>query len=297
MRLGNIRQKETEINKIGNKRIQIVERNGDKLQELLTSSNPWGEEPCNRGDCLSCPNNTSEKGQCRETNIVYKNTCKLCKTAGENSIYIGETARSLYERGTEHVRDSLGGKEKRHIREHILLKHPEKIGDIGDTKVVAQLFEIKILKRHKTSLSRQLSETVMIKTASGTILNDKTEYNRCQIPILNVTKQQQPKIAQAEEERQETERQKIREKQLKVETEMRKKKDRDRTQKVETPKLKQNERPTKRAKRTFQSRDIRYYGVKHEVAQDSQVEKDSKLKNMSEVTHEVAQDSQMEKDS
>ena len=108
---------------------------------------------------------------------MYSNTCKLCKSMGETVVYIGETARSLHERSKEHVRDSYGGADRSHIREHISLRHPERLDKLTNTKNVADMFEIKVLQRHRTSLSRQLAETVTIRQTGGTVLNDQTEYN------------------------------------------------------------------------------------------------------------------------
>ena len=50
-------------------------------------------------------------------------------------------------------------------------------------------FTIRIIKSHRTAITRQISETVRIKckTLEGaTLLNSKTEYNRCMLPELTV---------------------------------------------------------------------------------------------------------------
>ena len=126
-----LRQKETEINQIGTKRIKIVERNGDQIQAMLTKSNPWGEPKCDRRDCISCLTSERDRGgECRDSNIVYKSTCKICKETGDKTSYVGETHRSLFERTREHAQDSMTAKEKSHIREHRTGETPRQ--DRGD---------------------------------------------------------------------------------------------------------------------------------------------------------------------
>ena len=49
-------------------------------------------------------------------------------------------------------------------------------------------FSMKILKRHKSAFVRQISEAVLIEMhcEKDTILNSKSEYNRCQLPRLSI---------------------------------------------------------------------------------------------------------------
>ena len=114
--------------------------------------------------------------------MTYENTCNICKKEGKETIYVGETYRSLAERHSEHVSDWIDNKEESHMNKHALEAH----SGITD-------FSIKIVKSHKTAISRQISETVRIKckTLEGaTLLNSKTEYNRCLLPELTVERGQ-----------------------------------------------------------------------------------------------------------
>ena len=67
-------------------------------------------------------------------NIVYESECARCNPPGTRkakdreglddsrevaSLYVGETARSISERATEHWRDAEAGKEESHIMEHV----------------------------------------------------------------------------------------------------------------------------------------------------------------------------------
>lgn len=116
-----MKQKEKEINLISKKKIKIVEKNGDQLQYLLTTADPWGELPCERKDCLPCQASDKETVICRKRNTVYKNTFNTCKKKGTGSYY----SRSLYERFQEHARDCLTKSETSHMLKHLQQDHPE----------------------------------------------------------------------------------------------------------------------------------------------------------------------------
>ena len=93
--------------------------------------------------------------------------------------YIGETARSAYERGLEHKNDLEKLQEDSHLLKHIATKHRGE--DLDNIK-----FGMKILKQTKTALERQVTESVKIQEEQERhyILNSKSEYNRCSLPRL-----------------------------------------------------------------------------------------------------------------
>ena len=97
-----LREKEKELGKIGTMRMKILERNGAKLVNTLTRSDPWGDESCGRGDCRTCQTEEKGKYKCRVRNITYKNTCIACAEQGKRTEYLGESSCSLYERTKEH---------------------------------------------------------------------------------------------------------------------------------------------------------------------------------------------------
>ena len=92
--------------------------------------------------------------------------------------YIGETSRSVFERGGEHKKDLKYRHTKSHMLRHIVEKHP---GVDPDTVE----FKIKVLSNHKSAFERQIREAVMIDHFAGPhLLNSKLEYNRCSIPKI-----------------------------------------------------------------------------------------------------------------
>ena len=123
---------------------------------------------------------------CNRRNLVYENVCLKCHpgAAGrkpvfskeENlppAIYVGETCRSLQERGKEHWKDFEDGSSESHILKHHLIHH----GGEGTPE-----FHLRPVKFVRTALTRQLSEAVRIgRRGEGKILNSKTEYNRSRI--------------------------------------------------------------------------------------------------------------------
>ena len=72
------------------------------------------------------------------------------------------------------------------MHSHIREVHPE-LDTPEDTKALAKIFEVKVVRGHRTALSRQVHEAVTIRKAQGTVLNSKEEYSRCTIPTLGLT--------------------------------------------------------------------------------------------------------------
>ena len=185
-------------------RLKIVERAGDKLQDLLTSSNPWKGKLCERQDCMLCETkvrtNKNLKQECNKRNLVYETKCQTCEDREVKKIeedeekeegmkkklkdkikvhkYIGETARSVYERSREHLSDMQQLKPCNHLLKHILDKHEEE----NHEEIV---FNLRVLSYCQSSFERQILESVIIqKERDHHLLNSKAEYNRSAVPRL-----------------------------------------------------------------------------------------------------------------
>ena len=118
------------------------------------------------------------------------NVCLLCNPGGGGkvlrlnekvstpSVYIGETGRSLYERGREHWQGYREGREGNHILKHHVLHHQGQ----GEPK-----FHLRPLHYHQTALNRQLTEAVKIgRFGEDNLLNSKGEFNRSHITRLTL---------------------------------------------------------------------------------------------------------------
>ena len=97
----------------------------------------------------------------------------------------------MYERQREHMKDCLSRDTKSHRREHWKERHGNERGELETVEEVAKAYEVKILEKYRTALQRQIGGTVHIRRATGQILNDKDEFNRCKLPKLSVSKQKQ----------------------------------------------------------------------------------------------------------
>ena len=72
------------------------------------------------------------------------------------------------------------------MAQHIQEKHPELHGSISTAKQAAEVFKMKIIRKHSNCMSRQIHEAIRIRRSGETVLNNKEEYTRCLIPSLTV---------------------------------------------------------------------------------------------------------------
>ena len=126
--------------------------------------------------------------------MVYENICNICNEGakgkeevigGSNpdipSIYVGESSRTIFERAREHweaAKGSLQARTKSHMAKHQEIVHG---GEQPD-------FTMRVVKFHKSALSRQTGEAVRIRRrgGEGAVLNSKGEFNRSFIPRLQL---------------------------------------------------------------------------------------------------------------
>ena len=181
-----LRAEEQKLTEVTGYKIKIVERSGDQIRRILCKQDPFEGAPCGRDHCMVCK--PGGKGDCRVRNVTYETTCDICKQRNQEagvedteenvSKYVGETNRSAAERSREHLNDLKEQREDSHMYKHKTIEHP-------DTEVT---FTMRVIKRHKSALERQVHESVLIemKQEKGNILNSKSGYNRCLIPRLSI---------------------------------------------------------------------------------------------------------------
>ena len=170
---------------------------------------------------------------------MYEISCGVCKdksTDKPSSIYVGESSRSAYERGNEHLDKLASLNSSSHMLRHMVDMHKGE----NFEQVKWGMFIVKFLR---SAFERQIEEAVRIEKVadSGNILNSKSEYNNCTLPRL-VTK-----IGDPEKEMKEFEKAaKIeKEKEEKMEREIRElRKERNRARLI----TEKNQRPKKRQK-------------------------------------------------
>ena len=97
----------------------------------------------------------------------------------KNYKYIGETARSAYERGDEHQSDREKLQEYSHLLKHITKRH-------RGAKLEKIKFGMKFVRQTRSALERQVTESVIIQEEQRDhyLMNSKSEYNKCSLPRL-----------------------------------------------------------------------------------------------------------------
>ena len=97
--------------------------------------------------------------------------CKLCPVSNP-TVYVGETARSLYTRAVEHLavyRGKLNGaKKESFIYTHQKEKHHG----------ASPSFTAKVTRSFGDCLTRQISEAVWIRRSTREVLNSKSEWHQ-----------------------------------------------------------------------------------------------------------------------
>ena len=88
--------------------------------------------------------------------VSYSITCSSCLAAMKKALYWGESGRSGFQRGCEHLSDVKNKNHKSPLVKHMWEVHRE---DEEEPK-----FEMEVLKKHKTALRRQIAEAVLIQS-------------------------------------------------------------------------------------------------------------------------------------
>ena len=204
---GELRLNENEFERMTDFRMKMVEKAGVKIGSILTESDPWSGQGCERISCWLCDTKLitgkNLKQDCTKRNLVYETYCincekeekeKIAKEEGEGKgeetgrgeekiklyKYVGESCRSVWERSAEHLADLKNLNPTSHLLKHIIDKHEgEEVDSIK--------FGIRVLKFTRTSFERQILESVKIQQERKDhyLLNSRSEFNRSAVPRLS----------------------------------------------------------------------------------------------------------------
>ena len=95
-------------------------------------------------------------------------------------MYIGETCRSAYERGREHMGDIKQLKPSSHLLKHLIDQHEHEEWDKVDIRMETIVFS-------RSAFERQIMEAVQIQhNRHHHLLNSRAEFNRSAIPRLGM---------------------------------------------------------------------------------------------------------------
>ena len=169
--------------------VKVVERGGISLKTQLGNRD---ENRCrDSGECVihRCGN----RGDCAKENVVYRGTCVTCEEIGVSSkpdeegrivrandygrstrsLYIGETSKSTYVRGRQHL-ESLRNPERVNARSNAFVKHKELYHRYNEEEVD---FKFEIARSFRKPLERQVWEGVEIHSSKCDILmNSKLDH-------------------------------------------------------------------------------------------------------------------------
>ena len=140
----------------------MVERAGATLRSKFPVTTLWDGVQCGRQECITCTQGAEKIYDCTRSSLLYENICSLCNQgAGKKeelkeprsdipTLYVGETCRSIQERGAKHWEGWRRKDEKNHIHKHQILEH----------EGAPPKFILRPVSYHKTALNRQIAEAV-----------------------------------------------------------------------------------------------------------------------------------------
>ena len=154
--------------------IKVVEKSGTKVKHLFQRNGILNDKQCGK-DCFVC--NTTEKGNCMNSGIVYHIECNHEHEEG-TYVYRGRTMKNGYSRGKEHI-DSYKNKHKDSVMwRHCVEKH----------EGTEQEFSMKIIDNHKDDAMKvQITEALRIRELDEELrMNMRNEWNVIRLPEVNI---------------------------------------------------------------------------------------------------------------
>jgi len=187
------------LEKVGNIKLKIVERTGEKIVDLVHRSNAWSNLDCQRKDCLICESCVGEemRGMCYKRNVIYETFCLTCedKVEERNGVDIvneeNEEVESGGKRKRLEVTKEIGDRKEGNVKRDFKVKYVGESGRSGyergnehrnmfkrldegshllkhyliyhqDIPKEEMRFGMRVRNVFKTSLERQVGEAVAI---------------------------------------------------------------------------------------------------------------------------------------
>jgi len=197
-----LREITNEVNSRTDMKIKIIERVGTKITTQLKTTCNYEARCRSTTECMVHRN--GGRGDCNRENVVYKGTCLTCEQSGYSSkpnqegrvvpvtqrrnniksTYIGETSRSGFVRGAEHM-DCLTNPRRTGSGSNAFVKHSE-LYHRGEEDNVQ--YKVDILKSFKKPMERQLWEGVEIQTTDADIkMNSKRDHYQTAVGRMVLT--------------------------------------------------------------------------------------------------------------
>lgn len=148
--------------------VKIVERAGKKLKSILPGLKE--ETNCNREDCVVHKN--GGRGNCNIEGAVYRGECITCKEDERQCVYIGETGRSTYVRGKQHM-TAMKNPNRQTSSSNAFAKHMIKHHN-GSPRTK---FRVDVVATFKKPLERQVREGIeIIRAEADELMNSKLDH-------------------------------------------------------------------------------------------------------------------------
>ena len=138
------------------------------------------ETKCGRENCVV--HTSGGKGNCNKQGAVYQGICVCCEQNNVRSVYFGETGKSTFVRGKQHltaIGDPVGKQRGNAFAKHIMEKHN------GNRNIK---FRFNVVKTFKKPMERQIREGVEIARAEvDMLLNSKLDHYQPQMRRVRFT--------------------------------------------------------------------------------------------------------------
>ena len=145
-------------------RFKIVETGGIAIKNQLQKSDPWAGDNCGHEDCFPCQGENG--GDCRRSSVTYQIVCLKCQDGMVVAHYKGETARNMFTRGREHMRQFNRRDKASCMWAHCVKYH--------ESRPVQ--FKMELTGTFSKSHRRQVAEGVQIRTFPGVTINRRSEW-------------------------------------------------------------------------------------------------------------------------
>ena len=155
-------------------RFRIVERSGQTVRDIIGTGYPWNYEKCDKEDCFLCRTSIKKNVSCQKQGMAYQILCTACSNQGVISEYEGETGRSLYARGSQHLSEFRRQVTSNCMTIHNVVHH-------GGSYEFH--FRMEAKGRFMSPLDRQVNESMRIRHSEANILmNSGSEWRADRIP-------------------------------------------------------------------------------------------------------------------
>ena len=141
------------------------------MRDTLARNYPWVNKSCGSKECFPCLTDDHHRLSCRKPGIGYTIICTKCRDDGINAIYHGESSRSGFVRGKEHI-----GEFESNIKSNCMVTH----NMVHHNSSKEFHFVMKIEKFFKKPLQRQIDESLRIKYSKDDgvlLMNSGSEWS------------------------------------------------------------------------------------------------------------------------